>query len=96
MGLCTSVCNTERREHTPWAKPRVDYCLVARINGKVLYKVPLEVKTHTEPEDLRQLAHYMGQLMKEGSTGVGFIHKIRVAFSPFSLPDGLMLAIWFF
>ena len=48
----------------------------------------------TQPEDLGQRAHYMGSLGKEGMTGVGFVideQTIRMAFSPFSLPDGLML-----
>ena len=49
----TVESNTEEREHTPGAKPRVDSCLVAHVNGEVLYKVPVDVKK-------RQLAHYMG------------------------------------
>ena len=39
--------STERRIHRPGAKPSVDYCLVGRTEGEILYKVAVEVKMTT-------------------------------------------------
>ena len=47
---------TEVRQHTPGAKPRVDYALAANIREKMLYNIPTETKKKIVMKDLAQMA----------------------------------------
>ena len=92
--------STERRLHTPGAKPAVDYCLVGRMEDEILYKVPVEVKKTIAFDDMGQLASYMGSLgnVGGGNTGIGFLMdetQVKLALAPLSLSDGPPLPIIF-
>ena len=85
--------STEDRPHTPGPKPRVDYTLCGHSSGKLLYRIPFEVKKSMAADDIAQLVQYAGSLACQGefvrqNTSLAFLideNYYRIGFSPFSL-----------
>ena len=92
-------CATESCLHRRGAKPSVDYTLVGHCRGKLLYRVPVEVKKRMSMDDIGQLAQYMASLgHPQNNMGVGYLideSAFRVAFAPLSHNGQLLPVVLF-
>ena len=50
--------STEDHPHIQGAKPRVDYTLSGHASGKLLYRIPFEVKKSMVGDNIAQVAQY--------------------------------------